>query len=189
MRVLAGMPHLVDVLLHPNPQALKAANGLLDLFKKTLDVDVCYLMDAHGNTVASSNRNDPDSFVGMNFSFRPYYQDAMQGLPSQLFSPGHRLAETGGLLQLSGLPEKFRHPAGHRRHQGLHLFRGKGTDTGGNQHPTGGGSSGVIFISSRAEWLYQLLWPLNAGRHQPVAANPAIRQRPLALDGDPKKGA
>ena len=87
-RVLAGMQPLVDVLVHPDPQSLKAANALLDRFKKTLGVEVCYLMDVRGNTLASSNRNDPDSFVGMNFSFRPYFQDAMQGLPASYLALG-----------------------------------------------------------------------------------------------------
>ena len=67
VRVIAGMQPLVDVLVLPTDERLDAANQLLDLFKKTLDVDVCYLMDINGNTVASSNRNDSDSFVGMNF--------------------------------------------------------------------------------------------------------------------------
>jgi C4-dicarboxylate-specific signal transduction histidine kinase len=128
VRVLAGMQPLVEVLSRPDPTSLKTANALLDLFKKTLGVDVCYLMDASGNTIASSNRHAPDSFVGMNFSFRPYFQHAMQGLPSNYLALGTTSRKRGRLLQLSGLPGKRRHPIGNRRHQGFHFFRRKGVD-------------------------------------------------------------
>ena len=73
------MPALGEALLDSAPDALKNANRMLDHFKSTLDVDVCYLMDARGMTISSSNRNDPDSFVGKNFIFRPYFQKAIRG--------------------------------------------------------------------------------------------------------------
>jgi len=79
VRILAGMRELQELLRYYSPESLLAANHLLDHFRNTLEADVCYLMDNKGYTIASSNRNDPDSFVGQNFSFRPYYQQAIQG--------------------------------------------------------------------------------------------------------------
>ena len=38
-------------------------------------------MDSSGKTIASSNRNDQDSFVGHNYSFRPYFTEAIKGKP------------------------------------------------------------------------------------------------------------
>ena len=38
VRVLAGMQPLIDLLRTPDAQTLASANGLLDLFQKTLDV-------------------------------------------------------------------------------------------------------------------------------------------------------
>jgi C4-dicarboxylate-specific signal transduction histidine kinase len=58
------MQPLVGVLENTNPETLKEANALLDLYKKRLDVDTCYLIDMHGNTIASSNRDEPDSLWG-----------------------------------------------------------------------------------------------------------------------------
>ena len=57
IRVLAAMQPLVDVLDKPEPKTLNAANAILDLFKKTLDVEVCYLMDLRGKTLASVRTN------------------------------------------------------------------------------------------------------------------------------------
>lgn len=45
-------------------------------------------MDLNGSTVASSNRNDPDSFVGENFSFRPYWKQAIGGTPATYMALG-----------------------------------------------------------------------------------------------------
>jgi PAS domain S-box-containing protein len=40
------------------------------------------LVDRDGNTIASSNRNASDSFVGQNYAFRPYFQHAIKGDPT-----------------------------------------------------------------------------------------------------------
>jgi two-component system C4-dicarboxylate transport sensor histidine kinase DctB len=45
-------------------------------------------MDANGMTVASSNRKDPDSFVGKSYRFRPYFQEAAKGQPYHYFAMG-----------------------------------------------------------------------------------------------------
>ena len=45
-------------------------------------------MDADGMTVASSNRKDPDSFVGKSYSFRPYFQEAAKGQAGRYFALG-----------------------------------------------------------------------------------------------------
>ncbi len=79
VRILAGMQEVQELVRYKSPESLLAANHILDHFKNSLEADVCYLMDSKGNTIASSNRNDPDSFVGQNFSFRPYFQLAIQG--------------------------------------------------------------------------------------------------------------
>lgn len=159
-RVLARMPPLVDVLLHPEPQALKAANTLLDLFKKALDVEVCYLMDSRGNTVASSNRNDPDSFVGMNFSFRPYFQDAMQGLPASYLALGTTSRKRGAYYSYPVYRKNSDTPLGIAVIKASIFFVEKELTPEETSIQMVVDPQGMIFISSRSEWLYQLLWPL-----------------------------
>ena len=79
VKALAGLKALQQPLIKKDKASLAEANTILDLFHNTMDVEVCYLMDSHGNTIASSNRHDKDSFVGKNFAFRPYFQQAIQG--------------------------------------------------------------------------------------------------------------
>ena len=88
VRALAGMKELRQALARTGDGSLAKANTILDHFKGTLEVDVCYLMDDKGNTIASSNRNDADSFVGNNFNFRPYFQQAVKGTPSTYLALG-----------------------------------------------------------------------------------------------------
>ena len=95
VRTLAGMQELLAMLTNPNPESLLKANRLLDHFRNTLMADVCYVMDHEGNTVASSNRNDADSFVGKNFSFRPYFKMAISGDPASYLALGTTSGKRG----------------------------------------------------------------------------------------------
>jgi PAS domain S-box-containing protein len=79
---LAGLKELANALSPNDPDALSATNSILDHFKKTYQADVCYLIDRDGNTIASSNRRSADSFIGQNYAFRPYFQQAIKGDPT-----------------------------------------------------------------------------------------------------------
>ena len=79
---LAGLKELTNALTQKDQDALVGTNSILDHFKKTYKADVCYLIDRDGNTIASSNRSSSDSFVGQNYAFRPYFQQAIRGDPT-----------------------------------------------------------------------------------------------------------
>ena len=78
VRALSGLKELTGALTNSNSSTLGESNFVLDLFTTNYHADVCYLIDRDGNTIASSNRNSPESFVGENYSFRPYFQQAIQ---------------------------------------------------------------------------------------------------------------
>ena len=79
VKAIAGLKELVEALADPNPQNLAEVNFVLDNFKNSFGVSVCYLLDTKGSVLASSNRGDPDSFVGKNYGFRPYFKQALKG--------------------------------------------------------------------------------------------------------------
>jgi PAS domain S-box-containing protein len=79
VRALAGLKELRQALSKKDENSVAKTNSILDHFNDALRADVCYLMDRHGNTIASSNRKAADSFVGKNYAFRPYFQKAMKG--------------------------------------------------------------------------------------------------------------
>ncbi len=82
VRALAGILEIKAAVANPNAETINAANRFLDHFKQALGVDVCYIMDFNGVTLASSNRAEPDSFMGKSFAFRPYFTEAINFLPA-----------------------------------------------------------------------------------------------------------
>lgn len=92
---LAGSPWVAPALLTGKQEDIDRANSVLDRYREAHDVSVCYLMNGEGVTVASSNRNDPDSFVGRSYLFRNYYQTAVLGIPGFQFAFGVTSGERG----------------------------------------------------------------------------------------------
>lgn len=58
----------------------------------TLDI---YLLNTDGTTVAASNWDSTASFIGRNFAFRPYFQEAMRGKLGRYFALGTTSGERG----------------------------------------------------------------------------------------------
>ena len=88
VRSLAGSPWIAPALISKRDRDIEHANSVLDRYNSALNASVSYLMDAGGTTVASSNRKDPDSFVGKSYLFRPYFQEAAKGLAGRYFALG-----------------------------------------------------------------------------------------------------
>ena len=158
---LSEMPALFNMLSRRDAPSLDAANAILDRFKRTLDVDVCYLMDYQGNTVASSNRYSADSFVGKNFAFRPYFQEAIHSTPAIYLALGTTSGKRGvyhsfpvfeigedlpiGLVVIKASIEQIE----------------KESDLTSDEIVMVTDPDGIIFISNRSQWLYQSLAPLS----------------------------
>ncbi len=88
VKSLAGSPWIAPALMSKRDQDIEHANSTLDRYNSAMNASVTYLMDAHGMTVASSNRKDSDSFVGKSYRFRPYFQAAAKGKPGRYFALG-----------------------------------------------------------------------------------------------------
>jgi signal transduction histidine kinase/DNA-binding response OmpR family regulator len=57
---------------------------------KDLDVDIVWVMDSNGDCIASSNFDQPESFVGVNYSDRSYFKSAMSGLRGRQYAVGRQ---------------------------------------------------------------------------------------------------
>jgi len=88
VKTLSGIKEFKTALKDTNLESIYQANQILDNFTKSLDLEVSYLMDKNGITLCSSNRNAKDSFVGKDFSFRPYYKKAINGTPATYLALG-----------------------------------------------------------------------------------------------------
>ncbi len=162
VRTMAGMYELKRFLRSGTPENLENANRMLDHFAETQSAEVCYLMDRQGLTLASSNRDAEDSFVGRNFAFRPYFQQALEGSHGLYLALGTTSQRRGIYHSYPVFNDLDRTPIGvavvkssiERAEKALKLST---EDILLVTDP-----SGVIFISSRPEWLFQLAWPLDA---------------------------
>ncbi|RON02996.1 ATP-binding protein [Pseudomonas brassicacearum] len=95
-QILGDLPALRAVLAAPHePLATDNANRLLKDIRAQTGAEVMYLMDTHGKTLAASNWDKHDSFVGRNFAFRPYFSEAMQGRLGRFFGLGTTSAKRG----------------------------------------------------------------------------------------------
>ncbi|MEN8264138.1 MAG: hypothetical protein ABFR82_11800 [Nitrospirota bacterium] len=103
VETLAGINEIRNALVNGDETSMAKANAILDHFKDTLELSVCYIMDAAGNTIASSNRKSPVSFLGKNYSFRPYFKKALKGNASCLHGPGRNIKEERGLFRVSNI--------------------------------------------------------------------------------------
>src|SRR5208337_4624765 len=88
VRVLSGSPIIAPALISRKDEDIANANSALDRYNSGLGSSVSYLLDSNGMTIASSNRNDPDSFVGKSYGFRPYFIQASKDAPGRYFALG-----------------------------------------------------------------------------------------------------
>jgi len=87
--VLSKHPLLTEVLLSPDDETkVDRLNHLLSELRVMTHASDIYLIDKFGITMAASNWDLPTSFVGMDFTFRPYYQQAMQGQLARYYAVG-----------------------------------------------------------------------------------------------------
>jgi PAS domain S-box-containing protein len=166
---LASMPALQSALRSGRSTDLYDANVVLDRFKSTLDADVCYLMNRQGMTIASSNRNDPDSFVGKNFSFRPYFKQAIRGVAGVYLAVGTTSKKRGVYHSHPIFDDPEAPPIGlavikspvDKAETALGL---PGEDIFLVTDPRG-----LIFISNRPEWLFQSIMKLSDAQQAAIA--------------------
>jgi PAS domain S-box-containing protein len=155
---LAGIEDLRKALEEVSPVTLRNANAVLDHFQNALEVDVCYLIDRSGKIIASSNRNTPESFIGGNYSSRPYVKQSMGGAISLYIEMGVASVKRGvyfshpvyakgktppwGIVVIKASVDAFEKEIS-GRHDGVLVLV--------DPH-------GVIIASSRADWPYHFLW-------------------------------
>ncbi|MEW8027058.1 MAG: ATP-binding protein [Candidatus Thiodiazotropha sp.] len=150
---------LVELLNDPkNDSLIDVVNLFLQEINEITDASDTYLMDRNGLTLAASNWDDENPFVGQNFSFRPYYSEAMQGKVGRYFALGTTSKKRGyyysypvvynadkiGVIVVKMDLSKIERYWSERQSQ----FIVSDPD-------------GVIFITTNTDWLYSSIVPLS----------------------------
>jgi PAS domain S-box-containing protein len=170
VKVLSGIKELSQILIRPDDSiVLKNANAILDHFNKTLNVEVCYLMDPEGNTIASSNRDAPDSFVGNNFDFRPYFRQAIRGTPATYLALGTTSGRRGAYYSHPVFSKDRNTPSGVVVIKASVELVEKELDTAKDEIVLVTDPRGIIFISNHKNWLYHSLRKLTSEQKSQIA--------------------
>lgn len=133
---------------------LKDINGLL----QSSDI---YVITPDGNTIAASNYDGPTSFVGQNFSYRPYFQEALRGQQSRFYALGTTSLKRGYFF---GSPIRVGNEI-----RGVMVFkvdveRIEASWQGGEYKIFVSDPEGIIFMSGDPEWRYASVLPLTSDR-------------------------
>lgn len=86
--VLAQDPDVAETLRSAEPRGIDALNRKLETLSGGTRAAVIYVLNAQGMTIAASNWREPTSFVGSDYSFRPYFKEAAANGTAELFALG-----------------------------------------------------------------------------------------------------
>lgn len=180
-RTLAGLEALGRYLDNRQAADREAVNRLLDHHAAALGVDVCYLIGLDGVVLASSNRRSPESFVGRDFAFRPYFQEAMRENPAVY-------AALGVTTDRRGIYSS--HPVyGLSPSQPLGVVVVKASvdlierrlSLSSDEHLLVTDPHGIVFISSRPAWLLHATRALTPGETDALMATRQFGSGPWPL--------
>lgn len=163
-RVLASDPRIVNSLGILGGGKASSSDGvstsrLLEQINRNAGSDEIFLMDPDGTTHYSSNYATEDSFVGMNYGYRPYFRDALDGAPGFYFAVG----------ATSGIPGLFLSaPVSSEAGKTLGVIAVKIDLRKLEQSWQASGDAvwvtdkrSIIFLASSAKWHYSTLEPLS----------------------------
>ncbi|KVM78423.1 sensor histidine kinase [Burkholderia stagnalis] len=187
--LLGSHPLVQDLLAEPKRADYAArANRYLEDLNQHAHATVTYLVGADGLCVAASNWRAPDSFIGIEYRFRPYFIDAMNGRVGRFFGigtisrdPGYYISQPvwrdGRIVGVVVVK--------------LNLEWFQGADA--SEPLVVADEHGVVFLSSVPAWKYHTLKPLPGPvdasiyetrqyAQQPVTPLPLRVERALGAD-------
>jgi two-component system C4-dicarboxylate transport sensor histidine kinase DctB len=170
-------------LSHPgDATVIKRLNLTLQSIQRKSKVVAIYMLDRNGITLASSNWDQPWSFVGKDFRFRPYFLEAVKGNAGRFYGIGNATNEPGYFIAQPIYPGGDIYgaaaPIGVMAVK-IDLTEFEHTWRSSEEPIALADHSGVVFLSNRAAWKYHSLQPLNSAAQHDIAgtlqyANQAI---------------
>ena len=138
-------------------------NRELEQINRITEASNSYIINKNGRTIAASNYQQADSFVGKNFAFRPYFQQAIKGKLGRYYALGTTSNRRGyyfsypvyegdsiiGVAVVKIELDQFESRFSNQTYDFLLLDPDQ-----------------VVFSSSRPEWLYKVMGELS---HQELA--------------------
>ncbi|QTC92297.1 sensor histidine kinase [Brevundimonas goettingensis] len=176
--VLAQDPEAVALLTDPGPARTDQVDRKLERLAEQTRAAAIYLLDAKGVARAASNWRLPTSFVGEDYSFRPYFTRAMQTGDAEFFALG----------TVSGRPGLYlarRMADADGRVVGVAVvkveFDALEADWRGSGEPAYvADPSGVILITSVPDWRFRTVAPMSDAQRRQVLTGQTLGHDALA---------
>lgn len=141
-------------------------NRELEQINRITEASDSYILNMEGLTIAASNYREEASFVGRNFAFRPYFKDAIRGKPGRYYALGTTSNRRGyyfsypvyegdsiiGVAVVKVDLTQFEKRFANQHYEFLLLD-----------------PDGIVFSSSRPNWLYRVLGELSHLELQRIA--------------------
>ena len=157
--------------------ALAAANGYLETIVREAGPADLYVLDARGITLAASNHATPESFVGQDYSFRPYFRNAILKGEGRYYAIGVTTGKPGYFLA-SRIDSAGKPPIVVVVKADL-LPLELAWEAAGVQTAIAD-QWGIVFLSGNPDWKYRPLVPLGAEASERLAAERTYEGADLA---------
>lgn len=169
---MATDPDVIAMLKTRSGDRATALNQRLEALSNQTRTSAIYTVAADGVTLAASNWNTPVSFVGADYSFRPYFIQALKSGYAEFFALGtvsrkpglflaHRVVDTQGvILGVTVVKVEFDALEAEWKKAGEPAFV---VDPGG-----------VVLITSEPQWRFHTLRPMDARMRQLTLADQTL---------------
>ena len=188
VQLLAATEVILKAVRTPTPPFVDQANRALERLRKIFDAEACYLMNKEGLTLASSNWDDANSFVGKNYAFRPYFKHAIQSRPFTYMAVGVTTHRPGIFYSFPVAGTQNTTPCGVVVIKASinKLKKAIGQCEKGYMMLTG--PHGVIFVSNQEKWRFHVLWQLQPGTRSAIAQSGQFGKGPWNWTGIQREG-
>ena len=186
--LIADHEDVQELVTRPRDRRLReAVNAYLKDINGLLHSSDIYVIMPDGDTIAASNYDGPTSFVGQNFSYRPYFQEALRGQQSRFYALGTTSLKRGYYF---GSPIQIGDEI-----RGVIVFKVdvesiEASWQGGEYRIFVSDPEGIIFMSGDPDWLYSSIQPLTSERLARTEASrryadATLRPLPIAQSNSP----
>lgn len=174
--LLASNDRVKKALRDQSPSDIYQLDRELEQINKITEASDSYVINADGLTIAASNYRKKASFVGNNFAFRPYFQDAMKGKAGRYYALGTTSNRRGyyfsypvysgkkiiGVTVVKVDLTQFEKRFNNQNYEFLLID-----------------PDGIVFSSSRSDWLYRLLGELSHEELQRIADSQRYKDKEI----------
>ena len=174
--VLARDPRYSDAL---QPISIDPGVNLrLSQLSQEAGLEAIYVMDSEGVVLAASNAGQANSFLGENYGFRPYFQEALNGARSDYFAIGATSGRPGYFVA-----EPVTFASGTQK--GViaikldmsELQRSWESDT---EIVLAVNTNNIVVLASNPDWLYRSIADLDADVRDTIFASRQFENEPLS---------